>query len=146
MKWTGIFRLLKAAGLAWYEHRGPQVGAALAYTSVFSLAPLLLIAIGIAGLIYGAEVARQGTVAQIRATLGPTAGDALAATLQSVQESDMGASMTIVGFVMLLIGASGVFVQLQDALNVIWHVVDPPGRGWLVFIYHRVLSFAAVLA
>jgi membrane protein len=108
---------------------------------VFSLAPLLLIAIGLASLIFGQEGARGGILEQIRNTVGSPAAEAIEGMLQNA--SGHGSGMTVVGVVTLLIGASGLFVQLQDSLNRIWKVQHVSSGVW-GFVRDRLLSFAAV--
>jgi membrane protein len=142
-----MFRLLKQAGIAWNDNEAPTLGAALAYYTVFSLAPLLLIAVSMAGLALGEEKARGGIDREISQTFGPTTGEALSAMLKNAHDSGGHVGVTILGLIILLVGASGVFVQLQDALNVVWkkETHAAKGSGILHFLRHRLLSFTAVL-
>ena len=142
-----LFCVVKQAAVAWNENHAPTMGAALAYYTVFSLAPVLLIAISIASLIVGEDAARSGIVTEIRKTLGPATADALAALLTHSYETGGSVAVTVVGLLALLIGASGVFVQLQEALNTVWKAETPRPKGGelLNFIRNRLLSFAAVL-
>jgi len=125
----------------WLGDRADRLGAALAYYLVFALAPLLLIAIGIAGLVFGEQAARGQIVAEIETAVGRPFALAIQELLTTT-----GAPATVVGAVILLVSASGVFLQLQDALNTIWKVAPKPGRTLVRIIQDRLLSFLAVLA
>jgi membrane protein len=145
-------KILKQAGTLltqtfheWSEDKVPRMGAALAYYSIFSLAPLLLLAIGIAGLFFGAEAARGEVLHQIENVVGLGPAQAIQSVLSNTYQSGHSATATIVGLVILLFGASGVFVELQDALNTIWKVAPKPGLGILSMLKERLLSFTLVL-
>jgi len=143
-----FFNLLKRAAIAWNEDNAPAMGAAIAYYTTLSLAPLLLIAINIATMFVGADAARNAFVHEVHQTLGATAGAALTAMLDNAyQTTDGTASMTFVGLLLLGVGAYGVFAQLQDSLNVIWKTAAPPRTHNIIvhFLIYRLFSFAAVL-
>jgi membrane protein len=112
---------------------------------MFSIAPLLLIAIAIAGLVFGQEAARGNIVHEIEGTVGRPAGEAIQTMLSHTSSTGGSITATVVGVVILLLGASGVFVQLQDALNTIWKVAPRPGRTIREMIRDRFLSFSTVL-
>jgi membrane protein len=139
-------QVLTDAGRAWSDDKAPRLGAALAYYSVFSLAPLLLIAIGLCGLIFGEQAARGEILGQIRSTVGDTAAAAIEDLLRHAGQPGAGSAATVIGLVVLFFGASGVFVELQDALNTIWKVKPRPGLGIWDMIRTRLLSFAVILA
>jgi membrane protein len=146
MKAKDVVKLLKETVAEWSEDKVPLWAAALAYYTIFSLAPLLLIAISIAGLVFGEEAARGEIVGQIRGLVGQQGAEAIQGMIQNVNRPGSGGTLaTIVGVVTLLFGASGVFGQLQDALNTIWGVKPKPGQGIASFIQARFLSFAMVL-
>jgi membrane protein len=140
-----IFRLLKETALAWTEDKAMSLGAALAYYSVFSATPLLVIAIAIAGVVFGEQAAEGRIVQQIHATVGEPAAQALEALLANAGAQGTGVIATVVGIVLLLFGASGVFSQLQDSLNTIWKVTPKPGRGLATMVRGRFLAFIMVL-
>jgi membrane protein len=142
-----LFRVLKQAATAWSDDRAPTMGAALAYYTAFSLAPLLLLAISMASLVLGEDIARGGTAAQIRQTLGPDTGAAVAGLLDNAYRTGGQAGITLAGLATLLLGASGVFLQLQESLNVIWKTQAPARQGSVIvhFLRYRLLSFTAVL-
>ncbi len=147
MKLIAAWALLKETFAAWSEDKVPRLGAALAYYTTFSLAPLLLIVVGVAALVFGEEAAQGRIVEQISGLVGEKGAEAIQAMLQSAsEETSSGVVAAIVGVVALLFGASGVFGELQDALNTIWGVKPKPGRAILGAIKDRFFSFAMVLA
>lgn len=120
--------------------------ASLSYFTLFSLAPLLLIAISVAGFFFGHEAAQQEVAAQIQGLMGNEGAQAVQALLQNTQKNaDSAIVATVVGTVTLIFGASGVFGQLQTALNSIWEVKSKPGLGVVGFLKARLLSFSIVL-
>lgn len=122
------------------------MGAALAYYTLFSMAPLLLIAISVAGAVFGIDTARAEILEQLRVLLGRDGADAVAALLLGVQRSGQSAMATVIGAVLLTIGATSVFAELQDSLDHIWRV-DTPRRGGTLrqLLRSRLLSFGLVL-
>ena len=137
--------LIKETYLRWSDDKVPRLGAALAYYTVFSIVPLLIIVIGIAGLVFGEEAAQTYIMAQIQSLVGPQSADALEEMLKTANKPAYGYTATGIALVTLLVGASGVFAQLQDALNDIWKVEPKSGRGIVGLIKDRFLSFLAVL-
>jgi membrane protein len=146
MKPQEAFSLLKTTVFEWLDDQAPTLGAALAYYTVFSLAPLLVISISIAGLVFGAEAAQGQIFDHLRGLLGDASGRAIQQIVQSASaEPKTGLLATLIGFITLLFGASGVFGQLQASLNIIWGVQPKPGRGILGIIRDRILSFGFIL-
>ena len=141
-----IFSILKKTASDWLEDQAPTLGAALAYYTVFSLAPLLIIAIAIAGLVLGQEAAQGQIFNQLRGLLGEESGKAMQEMVQSASAKPAsGVTATLIGVVTLLFGASGVFGQLQTSLNTIWEVQPKPGRGIWGILRDRILSFGFIL-
>lgn len=143
---TGLWSVLKTAASDWMRHRSPRLGAALAYYSVFSLGPLLLIVTAVAGLIWGGDAARSSIVGQFRALLGDSGGQAIEAMLQGASSSVAAGWSAVFGVGLLLVAAVGVVVQLKDALNTIFEVSEPknPGAAWYAKVYGG--AFAGILA
>jgi membrane protein len=141
-----MWALLRTAASNWSRHRSARLGAALAYYSVFSLGPLLLIVTAIAGLFFGADAVRGSLTAQLAGLLGQTGGQAVEAMLKGAASSTSRGWSAIVGIALLLIAALGVVVQLKDALNSIFEAKEPDnaGIGWYVRFYGT--SLAGVLA
>jgi membrane protein len=139
--------LLQETALAWYTDRGTRLGAALAFYTLFSLAPLLIIVIAVAALAFGRELAQTQLVQQIEAFVGAEGARVIQSTIENASRPSSGAVATLVGLAMLLFGATVVFSELQDALNTIWKVPSTPRRGMMLrLIWHRFLSFVMVLA
>lgn len=142
MWWT----ILKEAAANWSSHKDARQGAALAYYSVFSLGPVIVIAIAVAGLLFGHDAVTAQVMASIREMLGETGARAIEAMLADASRPAAGALASVLGVGALLFAAIGVVVQLKDALNVVWEVDESKGSGIWRFARNYVLSFAAVLA
>lgn len=143
---NNILSLLKETFSDWSEDKAPRLAAALAYYTVFALAPLLLIAIAVAGLFFGREAATNQIGQQVAGLLGPTAGEAINSMIQAASANKgTGIVASIIGVVTLLLAASGVFGELQDSLDTIWEVQPKPGLGIMATIKKRFFSFGMVL-
>ena len=141
-----ILALVKAAFSSWVDDYAQSMGAALAYYTMFSIAPLLLIVISIAGLIFGAEAARGEIIGQLQSLMGEQGAKAVQGLLESVSKPAESATATIVGVVLLLIGATTVFTELQDALDRIWRAPERDrSTGIWGLIRSRLLSFGMIL-
>ena len=143
---TDWWTMSKQALVAWSDDYAPSMGAALSYYSVFSMAPLLLIVISVAGLVFGEDAARGEVFGQLRGMMGPEAAKAIEDLLTSVNKPSQGIASTIIGLVVLLIGATSVFGELQDALDRIWRAParDRSGGLWNL-LRTRLLSFGMIL-
>jgi membrane protein len=137
--------LLKCAYLEWSKDRAPRMAAALAYYTIFSLAPLLIIAVAIAGLVFGMEAAQGGISGQIQGLVGRDGAKAIQAMIQSAHKPVHGVIGSMIGVFALFLGASGVFSEMQDALDSIWHVSPDTKTGILSLVKERFLSFGMVL-
>ena len=145
MDLKGYWGLLKEAGREWLEDKASRLRAALAYYTALSIAPLLVIAIFIAGMAFGKEAAQGYLLDQIRELVGVQGGQAIETMLAHANQPRTGSLAAVLGMITLLAGAAGVVSQLQDALNTIWEVAPKPGRGVIGFLKDRFLSLAAVL-
>ncbi len=141
--------LLKESASEWKEDKAPRLSAALAYYTVFSIAPLLIIVLSVMSLFWAGQDggARAELMSQVSGTVGPEGADAIRSMLDNANQpgSNSGIIGTIVGIVLLLFGATGVFVQLQDALNDVWEVQKKASYGFKGLIMSRVLSFGMIL-
>jgi membrane protein len=141
----GVVALFKNTANEWIQDKCPQLGAALAYFTVFSLAPLVLLLLGVFGLIFGSsEQARQKITEQLQYFIDPSGIKVIQDIAANAAKPQAGILATGIGAILTLFGASGVFGQLQDALNTIWGVKPKPGAGIMDFIRARFLSFAMV--
>ena len=133
----------------WREDNATRLAAALAYYTTFSLAPLLVLVIAIAGLVGGREAAQSQTMAQVEDLLGADGREFVQGMIESASHTRTGQIATFIGAVTLLFGALGVFGELQNSLNTIWEVKPKPAKNWLDgikrFVIKRLLSFTMVL-
>lgn len=143
-----IWMLLKTTFSQWRQDRASLMAAALAYYTVFSLAPLLVIAIAIAGSIFGEKAAKGELVTQIQSLIGKDAAELIQTAIENASYLDpsQGIIPTLLNIGFLVLGASVVFNQLQKSLNIIWQVEPKPGNGIKHFLRKRLLSFSMILA
>ncbi|NUZ05492.1 YihY/virulence factor BrkB family protein [Piscinibacter koreensis] len=142
-----IRTLLQQALTAWRDDHASSLGAAIAYYALFSLAPLLLIIVSIAGLAFGREAAEGRVVAELSGLMGIDSAAALQALLRSVSRPEQGAFGTIVGTLLLVVGATGVLSELQDALDRIWQAPERPvGSGLMQLLRGRVAALGMIMA
>jgi membrane protein len=140
-----VFHLLKSTLDAWLEDNALRLSAALAYYSIFSIAPLLVIAVSVAGLVLGEDAVRGQLADQLTTYVGAQAAESVQSMVQSASKPADSWTGAAIGFATLMLGASGVFGQLKDALNTIWEVKAKGGSGVMEFIRARLLSFGMVL-
>jgi membrane protein len=131
----------------WYEDRPFELGAALAYFTIFSMAPLLVIAISVAGFVFGREAAQDQVVRTLSDFVGKDGGVAIQTMINNASKQQTSESIfaMLIGVALLLFGAGGVVGQLQSSLNMIWGIEPRPDRGWLGFLKDRFISYAMVL-
>lgn len=141
-RWIG---LLKRAGVEWVNDKASRLSAALAYYSIFSIAPLLVIAVSVAGQVMGQDAVNGQLYGELRRYVGPQAAETLQSMIKSAYRPGDSAWAAMLGFATLLLGASGVFGQLKDALNTIWDVETKPGGGIRGFFLGKLLSVGMVL-
>jgi membrane protein len=140
------WRLVLEAVLEWVGDRASRKGAALAFYTVFSLAPILIMAIAIAGCFFGEDAARGEIVAQVRDLLGPQGAQAIAAMIRNASRPGAGAAATAIGVVTLFVGATTALAELKDGLDQIWHVPPERTRGFWYFLRKRLLSVGLILS
>jgi membrane protein len=139
-----VWFLVKKTATQWINDKCPQLGAALAYFTVFSLAPLVLILLAVFGLFFGSDHARDKIIEQLQYMIDPSGIQVIKDIATSASKPQSGILATCLGIIVGLFGASGVFGQLQEALNTIWGVKAKPGAGLWAFLRARFLSFAMV--
>lgn len=138
--------LLKEAGLGWINDNASRLSAALAYYTVFSLAPLLVIVVFIIGLAYGDQAARGQVSDQLASLMGPSAAGTVEAAIEATGRAERsGWIATSIGFGALLFGATSVLGELKNSLNIIWGVESRPGRAIRSLVRDRLLGFSLVL-
>lgn len=141
-----LWNLIRQSVSAWLDHRASSLGAALAYYTLFSIAPILVIAIAIAGYIFGSQAAETHLLEQMRGLLGDAGAAAVQGLLVSAEQSERKGWAAAIGVITLLIGASSVFGELQNTLDHIWHS-KPRAQpaAWLSVVRARLLSFGLIL-
>lgn len=140
-----FFRILKKAGVAFIEDNAFKLSASLSYYTIFSMGPILIIVISLAGIFYGREAVQGRVYGQVSGFIGSKAAIQLQEIIKNIEQSQFKTTGIIIGAVMLLFGASGVFTEIQDSINTIWSVKAKPKKGWLKFITNRLLSFSLVV-
>jgi membrane protein len=145
MSVSRVLDLIKQTFREFGQDKAPRLGAALAYYTIFSLGPLLLIAVAMAGIFFGQEAARGQISRELSRVLGTAAAESVEQMIESAAKPDAGLIATIIGIVTLLFGATGVVNQLKDALNTIWNVEENKRGGIRGLVLDRLLSMAMVL-
>ncbi len=141
-----LWSLVKQSVSAWLEDRAASMGAALAYYTAFSIAPLLIIAIAVAGIVFGRDAAQAAVVGQLQGLLGEAGGNAIAGMLKSAANFGSSILAIVIGVGALILTATTAFVELQDDLDRIWKAKPRAGSGLLNLIRSRLLSLGMVLA
>ena len=146
MNASAVWKMIKSSASGWSERNAPRLGAALAYYSLLSIAPLLLLLVAIFGLVFDKTTAERDLLNQVRAMAGSSSANALGAVLANTHQKGSGITATLIALVTLLFGASGVFVELRDSLNIIWDAPAPQSSSWRDLVWQRLVSFGMVLA
>jgi len=150
LRWRDIEFLFGESFNAWNKHKAPRLGASLAFYTLLSLTPLLLVMVAIIGLVFGHVTAQHEVVRQVQMLIGTQGAKATEALLEASRNTTHGIVATIIGMVTLLFGASGVMIELRDALNTIWEVPTPKLTGIrsrvTSYIKERLFSFAMLLS
>jgi membrane protein len=141
-----IARLFRETFKEWQEDNASRIAAALAYYAVFSISPLLVIAIAIAGTFFGQQTAQTQIIQQLTDLVGEDGVQPVLMALDNINQPEIKGVASLISVGVLLLGASGFFAQLQDALNTVWKVKPQPGKGMKIFVRKRISSFLMVLA
>ena len=144
--WQRVRAVVVGSAQEWSDQRAASKGAALAFYTLFSMAPVLILVIAIAGAFYGKEAAQGAIFSQLKGLMGPGGAEAIQLLLAGAHNAKTGLIATIVASVVLLIGATTAFAELKDSLDEIWHVPKSSQSGILGMIRTRLLSFGLVLA
>jgi len=144
--WRNAWTLIKETFSEWVADKAPRLGAALSYYTVFALAPVLLVVIAVAGLVLGPEAAQGKIVEQLSGLLGEDAASIVQTMLVNANRRGTGVMATVIGIATLLVGATGVMVELQGALNTVWKVIPKPGQAVKLLIRSRLIGLGLVLS
>ena len=145
LKDSAPYLVIKDTLTAWDEDNVTRLAASLAYYTLLSIAPLIILAVAVAGLAFGQEAARQHISGQLSGVVGVGAAGAIESIAKNARAPGSGVVGIVVGIVVLLFGASGVFGELQSALNTVWEVAPKPGRGIWGIVKDRFFSFTMVV-
>ncbi|KAI3590304.1 Inner membrane protein YihY, formerly thought to be RNase BN [Cupriavidus sp. U2] len=139
-------RVVSAAIMAWFDHRAASKGAALSFYMLFSMAPILVLVISIAGLFFGAEAARGEIFSQLNGLVGEQGAAAIQSILAATHRAGGSGIAATIAFGILIVGATSAFAELKSSLDDIWQAPPPIGAGWKKLLRARMLSFSIVLA
>jgi membrane protein len=140
------WRILRRAFDEFYSDNGMKLSASLSYYTLFSLGPMLVVIISFAGIFYGREAAQGEIYGQIKGLIGSEAALQVQGIIANIQHTDGGVTGAIVGIVLLLIGATGVFSEMQSSINYIWSIRAKPEKGWVKILVNRLISFSLVIS
>jgi len=144
--WARMLKVVLVESLtSWIDHRAASKGAALAFYTLFSITPILVLAIAVAGYFFGAEAAQGEIVAQVEELTGPNGAQAIQALLAGARDPVSGLAATLVASVLLLLGATSVFAELKGSLDELWGIEKPCSSSFGVLLRTRLLSFGLVL-
>jgi membrane protein len=141
-----FWRILKRAAVEFISDNGMKLSAALSYYTIFSIGPVLIIIISLAGIFYGREAVQGKIYQQIQGLVGSSVALQIQDIIRNIEESQLSASGAVVGIAILILGATGVFTEIQDSINYIWSVKAKPQKGWLHLIMNRVISFSLIIS
>jgi membrane protein len=140
-----VFSLLKNTTIAFLDDNAFKLSASLSYYTVFALGPLLIIVIALSAIVYGKEVVEGKLVEQLSGLIGTEAATQIQNILSNAQQTHASTLGAIIGFIILFIGATGVFTEIQSSINFIWSVRAKPKKSWLKYLLNRLLSFSLIV-
>lgn len=141
-----VWSPLKASVTEWIDDKAPRLGAALSFYTIFALPPLFMIAIFIASLVFNPEAVRSQMFSEVGGLIGKKSAEAIESAMAAQYQSDKGTFASAAAIITLLVTATGMFIELQDALNTIWKVEPKPGHSLMGFVRIRLMSFAMIVA
>jgi membrane protein len=140
--WT----VLKQAASDFIDDNGIKLSAALSYYTLFAIGPFLILIISLVGIFYGKEAIRGKVYYELNSLVGDRAAEQIQVIIQNIEQSQLSTSGAIVGSVVLLIGATGIFTEIQDSMNFILSIKAKPKKGWLKLIINRLISFSLIVS
>lgn len=141
-----FWRILKKAAVEFFSDNGIKLSASLSYYTIFSIGPVLIIIISLAGIFFGKEAVQGKIYHQINGLVGNSAALQIQEIIQNIEKSQLSASGAVIGFIVLIIGATGVFTEIQDSINYIWAIKAKPKRGLLHVLVNRLISFSLIIS
>jgi membrane protein len=140
-----FWKAFKMAGYGFIEDNAFKLSASLSYYTVFALGPILVMVISLAGIFFGREAVQGRVYTQLNGLVGSQAALQIQDIIRNIQSSELGTAGAIIGGIILFIGATGVFTEMQDSINFIWSVKAKPKKGWLKYLTNRLLSFSLIV-
>ena len=140
----GFWQVLKQSGIEFSNDNAIKLSASLSYYTVFSIAPMLVVIISVCAIFFGKEAIQGEVYGQIDGLIGKEAALQVQELIKNVQLSDKSFLATAIGLITLLIGATGIFIEMQDSINFIWAIKAKPKKGWLKYLTNRLISFALI--
>jgi membrane protein len=140
------WRILKRAATEFANDNGMKLSASLSYYTIFSMGPVLIIIISLAGIFYGREAVQGKIYYQLNGILGASAAAQIQEIIKNIEQSQLSASGAVIGIGVLLLGATGVFTEMQDSINYIWSIRAKPQKGWLKLLMNRLISFSLIIS
>jgi membrane protein len=141
-----LWKIIKSSANGFVDDKLMKLSAALSYYMIFSMGPLLLIIITICSLFFGRDAVQGKVYSQLESFIGHDTAIQLQSIIQHAAISGKGLLATILGIILLLVGASSVFAEMQDSINMIWGLKPNPKSGWIAFLKNRLLSFSVIIS
>jgi membrane protein len=141
-----FWRVIKQAAIEFVADNGIKFSAALSYYTIFSIGPVLIIIISLAGIFFGREAVQGKIYEQINGLVGNSAAVQIQEIIQNIEQSQLSTSGAVFGVIILLVGATGVFTEIQDSINYIWSIKSKPKKGLLRILVNRLISFSLIIS
>src|SRR5579859_5113489 len=143
---SAVWKAMKRAAIDFNNDNGFKLAASLSYSMIFSIGPVLIVVISLAGIFWGQQAVEGRIYQQIKDLVGASAAVQIQDIIRNIQRSHHSVAGAIIGGVILVIGATGVFAEIQGSINYMWSILAKPKKGWLKLLLNRLLSFSLILA
>lgn len=141
-----FWKIIKRSAVEFISDNGVKLSASLSYYTIFAIGPFLITIISLAGIFYGKEAVQGKLFSEINNVVGNVAARQIQDIIQNIEKSQLSTSGAIIGVIVLLIGATGVFTEIQDSINYIWSIRAKPRKGWLRLLINRLISFSLIIS
>src|ERR1700761_5399981 len=145
-KFSLCWKAMKKAAIDFNDDNAFKLAASLSYSMIFSVAPFLIVAISLAGIIWGEQAAQGRVYHQIKDLVGANPAQQIQDIIRNIQSSYHTVAGAVFGGIVLLIGATGVFTEIQGSINYMWSILAKPKKSWLKFLMNRLISFSLIVA
>src|SRR5919205_3751659 len=140
-----VFTLIKETAISFSNDNAFKLSASLSYYAIFALGPLLIIIISLTGIFFGQDAVRGNIFPEIKGIVGTTAAAQIEDIIRNIHKSHSSTTGAIIGAIILIIAATGIFTEMQSSINFIWSVKAKPQKGWLKFLINRLISFLLIV-